>query len=62
VDFYNRVAAPWYQPPVETEVHLRVAVYEKGQLMYTTGWYGAPSGDVLSWKWPAGCAWVPLQK
>jgi len=36
--FYNRVPAPWYQPPVETEVHLRVAVYLNGQLAYTTGW------------------------
>jgi len=34
--FYNRIPTPWYQRPVEAEVHLRVAVYEKGQLVYTT--------------------------
>ena len=60
--FYNRVPAPWYQPPVETEAHLRVAVYQNGQLVYTTGWYGAPSGDILHWAWPAGCSWVTVQK
>jgi hypothetical protein len=54
---YNRFGSP-----VVSEVHLRVAVYQNGQLAYTTPWYGAPSGDILHWKWQAACQWVTVQK